>query len=252
MLNVFLYRSFEIVWIVFLGFTISLLLLTQSHASWVRLEGGVAQSKWNYFQIPGDTGTRVQLPSGQTQPYARVEASVALGGPHSLRFVALPLQTRYKVTPGESVNFNGKSFAANQELDVGYKFNSWRVGYAYEWLSGDGLKSQIGVTAKIRDAFIEVSDGAQASRRSDLGFVPLLFGSFDWTWSESWGIYADVDALGGGPGYAIDGRLEVQSRLSSEWLMGVGYRVLTGGANTDSVENFATFNFGYLSIQRFL
>jgi hypothetical protein len=59
-------------------------------------------------------------------------------------------------------------------LDATYTFNSYRLTYRYHLHEGPRSSAWVGFTAKIRDAEIALAQGATASRKDDLGFVPLL------------------------------------------------------------------------------
>ena len=52
---------------------------------------------------------------------------------------------------------------------------------------------------------------------------------------------SDVDALAGGPGYAVDAGLRLARNLSSGWSVHAGARYLDGGADNDEVYAFADF-----------
>ena len=52
----------------------------------------------------------------------------------------------------------------------------------------------------------------------------------------------DVDALAGGPGRAIDLALKLRYDIDPRWAVTVGYRTVEGGADVESVYNFAWFN----------
>jgi hypothetical protein len=60
--------------------------------------------------------------------------------------------------------------------------------------------------------------------------------------SDRWHLLADLDALAGGPGRAIDLALKVGYDVSDRWTVTAGYRTVEGGADTDDVYNFAWFN----------
>src|SRR4030042_2708404 len=62
------------------------------------------------------------------------------------------------------IEYNGVRFPANTPLDSIYRFNSYRLSWRYGIKEGKQLRIGIGLTAKIRDAFIEISGGGQAPK----------------------------------------------------------------------------------------
>jgi hypothetical protein len=56
----------------------------------------------------------------------------------------------------------------------------------------------------VRDAKIELAQGATTSRKTDLGFVPLLHIAGDRRFAPGWQLGLDAGALAGGPGRAED------------------------------------------------
>ena len=72
--------------------------------------------------------------------------------------------------------------------------------------------------------------------------VPLFYVAARYRLGERWHLNADMDALAGGPGRAIDLGLRVDYTLNPNWEIGAGLRTLEGGVDSDDVYNFAWFN----------
>ncbi len=100
----------------------------------------------------------------------------------------------------------------------------------------------------MRDASIALAQGSTKSKKDDLGFVPLLNFAAERRLGSQWSLSLDADALAGGPGRAIDATLRVGYDLSDTWSVRAGYRTVEGGADVDSVYNFAWLNYAALSI----
>jgi hypothetical protein len=100
----------------------------------------------------------------------------------------------------------------------------------------------------VRDASIGLAQGGVASRKNDLGFVPLLHVDARRTLSGGWHVSFDADALAGGPGRAIDAALKLGYDLDGRWAVHAGYRTVEGGADVESVYNFAWLHYGAISI----
>ena len=72
--------------------------------------------------------------------------------------------------------------------------------------------------------------------------MPLFYAASRYQLSELLTLSADIDALAGGPGRAIDLGIRLEYSISPRLSIGAGYRGLEGGADTDDVYNFAWFN----------
>ncbi|MCM0606527.1 MAG: hypothetical protein KA715_10595 [Xanthomonadaceae bacterium] len=216
----------------------------------LRVEVAGATTGYNFFRIPNENAnTRFDLPTNAWLPIYRIYASIPVSEKWGLRFLYAPLTVNYSYqSPVVSV-FNNTSFAANTPLTAGYKFNSYRVSIIRHVEESADFKWHWGFTAKIRDAYITVSDGATTLRKDDLGFVPLLNLGLDWSFLNSFILSFDIDGLAGGPGRAFDGRLDVQYKVIEKTKVGLGYRFVEGGAVITAVNNFALFHALLLSAE---
>ena len=88
-----------------------------------------------------------------------------------------------------------------------------------------------------------------AAEKTDVGFVPLLHLAFDWRLGEQWSLDLDVDALAGGPGRAEDAALKFRYRFNDDVSLAAGYRTVEGGADVDSVYNFAWLHYATASLR---
>ncbi len=214
-----------------------------------RIEGAASTTGYNYFRIPSEgANTRYDLPVGAWLPTYRIYAHVPVSENWALRFLYAPLVVNYSYQSSTATVFQNTTFAANANLTAGYKFNSYRASIIRYFNPDPAFQWHVGFTAKIRDAYISVSDGAVSQRKDDLGFVPLLNLGLDWRPFERWTVSADLDGLAGGPGRAFDGRVEFRYSPISQLDVGVGYRFVEGGANVAAVNNFALFHSVFLSV----
>lgn len=208
------------------------------------MEGvGAWQSK-NTVESPNDgTATRFDLDAiTGNGPYLapRLELTWAPSSRQELRFLVAPLSVSESGTLMAPVAFEGADFAAGP-IDARYRFDSYRVTWRYRWLDRPDLVVRVGFTAKLRDATIQLSQGGTTARKDDTGFVPLLNAALDYRLGNTLWLLADIDALGGGPGYAVDAGLRIAVDLDPRWRVQGGVRFLDGGADTDEVYAFARF-----------
>ena len=170
----------------------------------------------------------------------RVELSGAIRDRQEWRVLLAPLSLAETGTSITDIGFQGKIFGGGP-IDARYQFNSWRVTWRYLWIDRPDLRVKVGFTAKLRDASIRLRQGSVDARKDDTGFVPLLHGSLERPLMDRWAFQADIDALGGGPGYAVDMGAGVSYALTDDWRLGAQVRFLDGGADNDKVYAFARF-----------
>ncbi|MEJ2180786.1 MAG: hypothetical protein P8Y28_10205 [Gammaproteobacteria bacterium] len=103
-------------------------------------------------------------------------------------------------------------------------------------------------TLKVRDAEIALTQGTQFANDTDVGVVPLLYLYGDYNINNKWNFVFDMDGLASPQGRAFDLGLKLTYDLSDQWYLGGSYRLLEGGADNDTVYNFAWFNYLLFSI----
>jgi hypothetical protein len=218
----------------------------------VELEAGPVWQSRNDVQIPNDAdGTRfsmIDLQGNGPWPVGRLYLTWNISSRHGLRALAAPLSITETGTLSSQISFAGATFDADTPTEATYKFNSWRLTYAYRLHKGSRWAWWIGLTAKIRDARIELSQDTTSAAKTDVGFVPLLHVRGWYRFSERWRLTLDVDALAGGPGRAEDVALKLYFDLNDRWCLSAGYRTVEGGADVDEVYNFAWFHYAVTSV----
>jgi hypothetical protein len=213
------------------------------------IETQVAWQGRNDVQSPNDaSGTRFAL-DDITGDGPAIAPRVSLRWPlpqrwgdgrHEVEVLLAPLRIEETGRSASAIRFEGASFAPGS-LRAGYRFDSWRVGWRWRWIDRPDLVVRVGATAKIRDAEIELVQGTLRASKDNTGFVPLLHASVERPIAAGWSWAADIDALGGGPGYAIDAGAVVRYAFQGPWLVQGGVRFLDGGADNDEVYAFARF-----------
>lgn len=209
----------------------------------LELEGGAAWQLRNDFAVPGDTGTRLSIDEANQGPFAAFRGTLwaDVSKRTSLRLLAAPLRTKATLTPDTDVEFNGTLFPAGQPLDVDYVFDSYRLSWVWRFKSSGPVSFRAGVTAKIRDARIELEGSGLSSAKTNTGFVPLLYGGVRWQMTDALALDLDVDAAAASQGRAEDVALRLEAKVSPKVDLFVGARTLEGGADNDEVYSFAWF-----------
>ncbi|MCL4806808.1 MAG: hypothetical protein KJ062_03280 [Thermoanaerobaculia bacterium] len=209
----------------------------------LELEGGAAWQLRNDFAVPGDTGTRLSIDEANQGPFAAFRGTLwaDVSKRTSLRLLAAPLRTKATLTPDTDVEFNGTLFPAGRPLDVDYVFDSYRLSWVWRFKSSGPVSFRAGVTAKIRDARIELEGSGLSSAKTNTGFVPLLYGGVRWQMTDALALDLDVDAAAASQGRAEDVALRLEAKVSPKVDLFVGARTLEGGADNDEVYSFAWF-----------
>jgi hypothetical protein len=219
----------------------------------LELEAGPVWQSRNVAQIPNDeSGTRFSLVSVVGKgpwPAARGYVTWNVNGGHSLRLLVAPLSIRESGTVPGPVRFAGASYAPGVPVEAEYTFNSYRLTYRYRVREAKRTSVWVGFTAKIRDATIALQQGGTASRKDDLGFVPLLHLAGEWRIAPRWLATVDADALAGGPGRAEDVALKLGYRATPRLSLHAGYRTVEGGADVPSTYSFAWLHYAVAAVR---
>jgi len=129
----------------------------------LRLEAGPAWQARNRVQIPNDQdGTRFSLSDLAGEgPWAGVRATALwdLTDRHGLRLVLAPFSYSENGRFVNAVEFAGASFGPGPDVEASYTFNSWRIGYRYQFHASPAWDLWVGATAKVRDAEIRLQQG---------------------------------------------------------------------------------------------
>lgn len=224
-----------------------LLASTCAWADWsVDLETGVARNPYNTFRVPATSGTQVDLHRGFDVPditFQRWRVTYETSDHEQWSLLYAPLTFRGTGVPTTDVNFNGATFAAGQPLSGSYSFNSYRLTWRKLKHTERDFTYGWGVTAKIRDAAIELSNSSTTSRNSNVGFVPLINLYGRWKMGEHWSAVFEADALVGAQGRAEDVSLSLNYKVNDTLTARLGYRIVEGGVDVDQVYNFATVDY---------
>jgi hypothetical protein len=217
----------------------------------LEFEGGPVWQSMNDVRIPGDGGTEFSFKDlTGTGPYAagRFTLGWNIRPNHGVRFVAAPLRVTGTGSFDQQVSFAGQTFAADSSTKGSYKFDTYRLTYRYRFLDKNAWRLRVGGTLLVRDAEIELEQNGVKSSDSNVGVVPLLSFAADWNFADRWAAVFDFEGLAGGPGRAFDMAIKLQCDVTDRWYAGVGYRMLEGGADNDTVYSFAWFNFAFISV----
>jgi hypothetical protein len=223
----------------------------QSLKGWfLDFETGGAFLGYCDVQIPGTSaGTRFSLTDDLESTgsvFVRLRAGLSFGRRNMIWVLLAPLSLDGSGELPHPIDYNGVRFPAGVSLKSTYRFNSWRLSYQYRIKESEKLKIGLGLTAKIRDAGISLEGGGLESKKTNVGFVPIINFLVDWRFSPAWSLVFEGDALAAPQGRAEDVFLGLEYRRGRHWSFRGGYRLLEGGADNDEVYNFALVN--YLSL----
>ncbi len=217
----------------------------------IDLEAGAAGTGYNDVRIPGDQGTRFSLKDDltpKTEFYYRIRTGYTIKNRHTLSLLYAPFETVSTGIVPNDILFEGVTFPANSDLTGTYNFNSYRLTYRYEIVTGPKLEFGLGFTAKIRDARIALASAGLESEKVNVGFVPIINFRMLWKPYEKLGILVEGDALAAPQGRAEDVLVAATYRISDHIGLKAGYRLLEGGADNAEVYNFALFHFATAGI----
>lgn len=212
----------------------------------IDLESGLVFTGYNDVRIPGDQGVFFSLKDDlipKTELFYRIRLSYTIKSRHTLSLLYAPLETKSAGSVANDIFFEGVVFPSNTELVGAYKFNSYRLTYRYDIVQKPRFEFGLGFTAKIRDAKISLSSPDLYSEKTNVGFVPIINFRLLWKMDDKFGLLVDGDALAAPQGRAEDVLIAATYKLSDNFGIRAGYRILEGGADNDKVYNFALFHY---------
>lgn len=214
-----------------------------SSESFIQLEGALLYQGRNEQAIPGNTGTKISLREFKQGPFDafRIYIGKTWNNRHEFRLLYAPLKIQTGGQFNQSVNFNGKTFAPGA-VDAIYKFNSYRLTYAYQFQAINSWNLKLGGSAKIRDAEVALTQGNLSTSKKNIGFVPLINFQAENKLSEAWKFRFDFDGLAAPQGRAFDIAFFLERQLLPHFSLLGGYRMIEGGADNDSIYNMAWFH----------
>lgn len=203
------------------------------------------ESSWiwqsrNDQRIPGTTGTQFSIADFEKGPFNgyRIYAGHIWNKRHEFRTLYAPLEIEVNGEFVQAVSFQDATFAANTPTTAFYKFNSYRLTYAYHFDRSQDWRFALGFTAKVRDAEVRLEQNGVTRSKSNVGFVPLINFQAYCQLTTNWLFRFDFDGLAAPQGRAIDAALFLERQFQALSAFG-GYRTVEGGADNEEVYNFA-------------
>jgi hypothetical protein len=235
-----------------LACSIFLIISTITYAQFtVNVEGGAVFTQYNELQIPSDEGTEIALGESLDQDFSaffRTRVNYTLNEKHTFSLLVAPLQVTYSGAAPYDIRFKDANFAEGEELDVRYRFDSYRITYRFNFLRRDQFFAGAGVTLKVRDADITFLSGDKGDISPDLGIVPLINFYARWKPNETNAITFSGDALAAPQGRAADVALFYNYQVYDNVWLKAGYRLLEGGADNDQLYTFSYFHYASIGL----
>ncbi len=224
--------------------------LYAANETFFQLEGSLVYQTRNDQRIPGVGGTQFDLSDfdkGAFEAY-RLYVGKVFNDKHELRLLYAPLEIELKAVLPGVVKFNGETFNAGP-ADAFYKFNSYRITYAYHFSPIGNWQVALGGSAKIRQAEVKLSQNGVVSSKKNTGFVPLLNFQAMRPLGQDWNFRFDFDGLAAPQGRAFDTAVLMEYKLQKNFSILAGYRMVEGGADNDKVYNFALIHYATLGLR---
>lgn len=235
--------------------TILILLIGFHHLAKSQLaldvESGVATFGYNDVRISGNEGTKFSLSdnfnTNKFNPYFRTRLQFTIGERHAVSALYAPLTIKGQGTSENDIYFQATDFKSGELMNTEWKFNSYRLTYQYNFIIKERFLMAAGLTVKIRDAKIALSNSQVTAEKTNLGVVPLVRFYADWNFVNNLHLIVDGDALVGKQGRAEDVLFAIGYNVSKPLRLKLGYRLLEGGADNDEVYNFSAVHYASIS-----
>lgn len=208
--------------------------------TFVSLEGDLTWQSRNDQRVPGEGGGDFSISDFKTGPFPgfRLYAGHIFNGRHEIRALYAPLAIEVEGQLDQATRFVNTTFSVGPTTAY-YKFNSYRLTYAYHFDKIGAWRLALGFTGKIRDAEVRLTQANLRDSKKNVGFVPLLNFQAVRELSENWRFRFDMDGLAAPQGRAFDVALTMERSVAEKWSVFGGYRTIEGGADNKEVYNFA-------------
>jgi hypothetical protein len=216
------------------------------------LESGAVWNSKADVRIPNAGGSLFSLTKdlGASDPRAffRGRLTWQPAERHDISLLYAPLELDYRGQFNRPIRFAGTDFAAGTPTNGTFRFDSYRLTYRYNFVQREDCVFGMGLTAKIRDAEVRLSQAGNAATNANTGFVPLVNYRLLWRFSKPFSLLSEGDALGASQGHAIDASAALQWHATDSLSFRIGYRILDGGADSDSVYTFSRFHYSTVGV----
>ena len=233
-----------------------LLVTAQIHAQsgWeLRIMPQAAFGTRNTIQRPNNAeGTRVDLHTELSRKNSasfspRFELEYNYKRHHFIATAAL-LNDKFEGIPQRDIYYNGNVFGAGNQIEAGYRFNTYRLGYRYRLVNNPRFTFELGATLLLRDAYISMENSVRKETFSNVGVAPLLSYMVEWKATGQLSLLTYGDAFAIKVGRAEDLFIGAKYRFSPLISATAGYRLLEGGSDGDRVYTMSMFHFISLGI----
>lgn len=215
------------------------------------VETGIVSTGYNDVRIPGDKGTLFSLKDDlkpEATVFYRLRAGYTFNSRHTISVLYAPLEIKSEGSVPNDISFQEEVFPANTKLYGTYKFNSYRLTYRYDIVQKPKFEFGLGLTAKIRDARISLSSIGHLDEKTNIGFVPIINFRLLWKVDDRFGLLIDGDALAAPQGRAEDIFIAATYKLSNNFGIRAGYRILEGGSDGNQVYGFALLHYASVGV----
>jgi hypothetical protein len=217
----------------------------------LKVESGIVTASYNNVRIPNKTGTLFSLTDDlkvSSKEFYRINIVYGWNEKNYLQLLYAPLTLNSSGNAPHDISFNGTSFSKGTFLNAKYRFDSYRLTYRHTFYKSERFTIGVGLTGKIRDAAIELRSSTSQSEKTNTGFVPLINFKIDYLFSRKVSAKLEGDALVGPQGRAEDIFAGLEYSVNRRLSIFAGYRMLEGGADVDSVYNFAFLHYASAGI----
>jgi hypothetical protein len=212
----------------------------------LKIESGLVTASYNDVRIPNETGTLFSLTDDfkvSSKEFYRITIVYDWNDNNCIQLLYAPLTLNSSGYAPRDISFNGTSFSQSDFINAKYRFDSYRLTYRRTFYKNERFSVGLGLTGKIRDAAIELKSRTLKSEKTNTGFVPLINFKIDYLFSPIISARLEGDALVGPQGRAEDVFIGLNYSIDRRVTIFGGYRMLEGGADVDSVYNFAFLHY---------
>lgn len=194
----------------------------------IEFEGGRVKILKNQLKIPNDSGTRFDTSLSRPNEFYYYNVSSLFNLPRnfSLRFLYSSLIFDQSRLFSDDILFEGETFSKSSETEIYSKFNSYQFTIRYQFIGGSFLTTYIGLTGKINDHQIRLTQGNKKKYHIDSGYIPLFYFGGGLKLTDFLSVLFDFDVVGSSQLQFAEGSTRIHAKYNSKVGFGWGYRVI--------------------------
>lgn len=192
------------------------------------------------LRAPGTSGSFFSFEDdfyAGSSPFLRLQLNWEITRNHTFFGNFAPLRLAAMGPAPSDIEFDDQIFLKNEPLRLGYKLDTWRIGYLFTIIDVPAFMCKIGISTRFRNGSVKIDGPGKKAEYTDSNIIfPGLCLSLSYFTGRGFTLLFEGDALGIKRGYAYDffagGAYDL---LGSRYSFRAGWRVMLEKTDSDLI-----------------